>query len=297
MYLGRVEPLGPHKDAVRHVIQARGVEQLFDRSQLALWQVALQRLQTRQIMFHELSDHDQTAWLSKLNIDHPDIHIYIDVQQMIILSFAARKWTTRSSPIASAELQEVLEQTKQRVHSILARIGSMEEWMSDLTGSWRPHVLDAENNLDLEGPFDFGQVRFRCPQYVKYHDAWRGSLWIFHAASQIVLRESLIDLIKYGATLQERQEPDADDEERLRVQRNAVADLCGMIIRSYPGFLGVTTIRPNPGLRCASQGQMIGRFNSLFSLSVVQMAKSAPSEHKETASKVIAWIHSNHGLG
>lgn len=93
MYLARTKQLGPHIDAVKYILHARGSKQFYDRSQFALWRVAHHRLQARQILHREGPDADQIEWVSKLNMSLPDIHISADVMHMNILNAAARKLT------------------------------------------------------------------------------------------------------------------------------------------------------------------------------------------------------------
>jgi hypothetical protein len=123
-------------------------------------------------------------------------------------------------------------------------------------------------------------------------------MWNFHHASSIVLRESLVDVINYSTALQAQEEPDAEDILVIQNQRAWVDTLSTSIIQGFPMLLGFTHRHERSGRpRFPQQGKMAGRFFSLFSLWVVQRAQFTSDQHKKTASEVIAWINSRHGLG
>ena len=95
------------------------------------------------------------------------------------------------------------------------------------------------------------------PRMLGSQDIWLAYKLNCQCASQIVFRESLVDNIKYGAKLQ-NQEPNLEDMERIGAERDAVDRLSGVIIRSYPSFLGFThqhSQEPHSPL----QGRVAGR--------------------------------------
>jgi hypothetical protein len=123
-------------------------------------------------------------------------------------------------------------------------------------------------------------------------------MWNFHHASLIVLRESLVDVIYYAAALQGQEEPDSEDVLIIQNQRVRVDTLSSSIIQCFPMLLGFTRRHEGPGgPRFLKRGRMAGRFFSLFSLWVVQRAQFTSDQHKKTATEVITWINSRHGLG
>jgi hypothetical protein len=86
--------------------------------------------------------------------------------------------------------------------------------------------------------------------------------------------------------------------EVIQKQRDWVDTLSAAIIRSFPMLLGFTQRHEQTGgPRVLQQGKMAGRLFSLFSMWVVQRAQFTSAQHKQTASEVIAWINSRHGLG
>ncbi len=118
-------------------------------------------------------------------------------------------------------------------------------------------------------------------------------IWNFYAASQIVLRESLVDMIEYAAVLQERSELGEQGMQIIQKQREWVDVLSGVIIASVPQLLGFT-YQDDQGRRPqqAQQGRMAGRLFALFSMWVVQRAKFTSPQHKQTAAEVVSWINS-----
>ena len=294
MYLARTDPLGLHSDAVRHVLHARGDQQLFDPSRFALWRVANHRLQARQMLLREEPDPDQVVWLSKLNINRPDIHISADVLHMNILVAAVKKLTQDGKKTRSNTLERV-EQASQLVDTIQSLLISVVSWTSAMTGVWKPQQVDSRHYKDAVDDLSGSPIPvIPCPRVLTYHDIWLAHMWTFHAASQIVLRESLGDVFNYITTLQ-GQLPDSGVMECIQKQREVVERLAGAIIRSIPTLLGIKN-DPQQDSQSVPRGRMAGRFFSLYSMWVVRRAKLTSLEHKDTASRVCEWIQSRHGL-
>ncbi|KAK9236696.1 hypothetical protein V1525DRAFT_197763 [Lipomyces kononenkoae] len=294
MYLGRTEPLGPHSDAVRHILRARGDKQFFDRSGFSLWRAAHHRLQARQVMLREGPYPEQIVWLSKLDINSIPFHISVDVQQMNTFAAAAKNLTL-DGEIAGPISSEKVEQARQLAQAIQDLISSIESWTAAVTDVWRPKTIDPPYISDTDDSSKFSIPHFTCPRVLSYHDIWLAYMWNFHAASQIILRESLVDVINY-ITSRQMQEPGLEDMERIQGEQDAVNRLSSILIRSFPQLLGFTH-KNTSGPYLPAQGKMAGRYFSLFSMCVVQRARSTPPEHKQSASEVIEWINSTHGLG
>ncbi|KIW26162.1 hypothetical protein, variant [Cladophialophora immunda] len=297
MYLARIGPLGPHRDAIKHILHSGGNDYLFNQSSFALGCLAHKRLQARQILLREEPDPEQIMWVSKLNVDQPDIHITADVLHMNIL-FAAAKKLTESGEEVGSSLEEKVEQSTQLAHSIQNLIASIESWTSAMTGLWKPEVTDPQQIAqprEMDEPFDLPIPHFPYARMLSYHNLWLGCLWNFHAASQIVLRESLVDVINYGATIHGR-EPDRENMERIHTEQEAVDKLSSVIMWSIPLLLGFTR-RYDSHPRSPPPGKMVGRLFCLCSMWVIQKARFTSLEHKQTASEVTKWINDRYRLG
>jgi len=180
-------------------------------------------------------------WVGKLNVDRPDNHISADVLHMNILSAAVKKLTQSSEDIGST-LEEKVEQSTQLVRSIQDH-DSIESWTSAMTGVWKPEVTDPRHIArprEMDEPFDLPIPHFPCPCVLSYHNLWLAYLWNFHAASQIVLRESLVDVINYSATIQGR-EPDQETTELIHSEQEAVDRLSFCHHTVIPSALGLYT--------------------------------------------------------
>ena len=291
LYLARTELLGPHRDAIRHIMHARGFEQLLGRSSFALWRVALSRLQFRQVLLREAPDTEQIAWVDKLNTDHPDVRITADVLHMSILSAKARSLIQTTDP-GSTSSQKVEEaESLQREYQNL--ITAMNAWTLETTETWKPKESSPqliEHARDMNHPPSIRVPYFPFPRMLSYHDIWIAYMWNCHAACQLFFREALVNLINYKATLQ-GEALDQDEEGRIQAQRDAINELSGTIIRSFPPLLGYEA-----GVQSFAQGKMVGRFFSLFSMWIVQRAQFTSPQHKQTAFEVTNWINSQHRL-
>lgn len=121
-------------------------------------------------------------------------------------------------------------------------------------------------------------------------------IWNFYAASQIVLRESLIDVLEYIVLLQDRDEADEGTQGIIQKQREWIDVLSAVVLESFPQLLGFVRTQKQLG-RGARQGKMAGRLFALFSMWVIQQARFTSVQHKQTAAEVVTWINSRHGLG
>ncbi|KAJ9612381.1 hypothetical protein H2200_003978 [Cladophialophora chaetospira] len=298
LYLGRTEPLGPHFDAVMHVLHARGENQFFDHTGFSLWRVAHHRLLARQIMKREQPYPEQVAWFSKLDINNTPLRISSDVQRMSSLTGAAKKITSGDS-LAETSSAENMEQARQLARAMQDLLESIGDWTTAMTETWKPTLKDPDEIRQWEETDESSFIsipHFKCPRTLSYRNIWLAYMWNFHAASQIVLRESLTEIVDYIATSQ----PGSYDEDEMQryelAQQTAVHALSSVIIRTFPqllGFMHKETREPYP----LPKGKMAGRFFSLFAMCVVRTARFTTNEHKQTASEVIEWISSSHGLG
>ena len=259
--------------------------------------MAHHRLQARQILLREDPDENQMGWLSKLNVNRPDGHISIDIMRMVVLCAAART-LTQSGGNSPGTIAGKIEQARELAQKIQEFITSIESWTSEVSAIWKPQTVNPSQIVgsdDRDGASSLPTPYFTCPHMLNYHNVWMAYMWNFHAASQIILRESLVELINYAARIRGQQESNAEDAERIQGEREVVDKLATIIIESFPPLLGIM-YDPSKETLPLRQGRMAGRFFALFSMWVVQRAAFTIPKHKQTASEVTAWINSSHGL-
>ncbi|KAF2673700.1 hypothetical protein BT63DRAFT_431674 [Microthyrium microscopicum] len=298
LYLARNDPLSPHKDAIRHVLSIRGDKQLYSPTRFSLWRLTHYRLQSWQTLFQEEPDAQQIAWVSKLNIDHPDLRVCSHVLHMNILSAAAKvlmRTPTDSEAIRIAKINQAMFMM-QEMHTLILTI---ESFMTEMKGVWKATVGDPRN---IRQPEDFEELHnFPIPQFpyqriLSYDDIWLAYIWNFYIASQIVLRESIVNVINYTTTLQGQQAPNEHDIASIQTQRNWIEVLSAAVIESFPQLLGFTQEQGSGWPRMPQQGRMAGRLFALFSMWVIERAQFTSDQHKKTASEVVSWINARHGL-
>lgn len=294
MFLSREEPLGPHSDAVWHVLRARGEQQFHSEHSFALWRIAHHRLMARQILQRSGPYPEQIEWLKNLNVNRPDLHISSDCLQMNVLCAAAKKLTDGQ---VGGTAGEKAQHAQQLIGAIRSLTNAMDGWTSHLKSTaWGPRIVDVDRLLPpTEAVGHHSTERYPPlpqPHILRYQDNWLAYIWNFHSASQIVLRESLVDVIEYYSDIADFEEP-----EYLEVatsQYDTVRSLSENIMESYPPLLG---FQEDPTEEtCFARGKMAGRFFILFSMWVVQRAKFTTSEHKQLASRVTDWIKSSHRI-
>ena len=165
-----------------------------------------------------------------------------------------------------------------------------------MSGVWRPNTVNSRHSThETNYPSNIAIPHFRCSRVLGYQDIWLIFKLNCHCASQIVLRESLVDVVKYRAKL-ENQGLDLENMERIRIEGDAIDRLSAAIMESYPSLLGFTYEDSEEPLS-PLQGRMAGRLFSIFPMWVIQRAQFTSDLHKRTASEIIEWINFRHGLG
>ena len=173
-----------------------------------------------------------------------------------------------------------------------------------MRGMWMPKVIESApviSSPEVTEGADHPLHHFPCPCFLGYQDVWLSFLWSFHAACQIIFRESLVAVVQYAERLQQQQQQcsqqagDIVDQEAVVPGKEAIDRLSSSIIRSYPTLMGFTDSSAKYRVPRV-HGRMVGRQLALFALSVVQSAQFTSERHKFTASKVIQWVIAQHAL-
>ena len=112
------------------------------------------------------------------------------------------------------------------------------------------------------------------------------------------MRESLVEVMERSILLRGQNQPHEDEEAIIQRQYQQVDILSITILKSFPQLLGFTYgDGPSRQSKPAQQGKMAGRLFSLFSVWVIQMAKSTTVVQKQLATEVVAWLNTRHELG
>lgn len=294
IYLARSEPLGLHSQAVKHVLQLRGIEQFFDKSRFAMWRVAHDRLQARQIIMREGPTPEQILWFSRLDPASPDLHVCIDKLRINILCAQVRRLVEGEEGCGSAG--EGPERARTLANEIMNLLASIESWAGDLPTVWKAAEGDPDRvNLPRETCQDPGRPipQLAWSRVLAYRHVTVAYCWSFFASSQIVLRESLIEVLEHGALLEQR-EPNAQEAERIIQEQVAIDQLSESVLESAPQLMGI--MQQIGGASLPQQGVMVGRFYMLFSLWVIQSASHTSMAHKDLSTRIVEWITSRHGL-
>lgn len=296
VYLSSEIPLGRHGEAVKYLLRLRGNAQLFSRSNFSLWSLANHRLQARQILRHEEPDEIQMELLDLLDTGRPDIRICADTMKMTAVCAAARKLIKRqNTPTCLAELLQDTADIARRMHALLSE---MEQWTATAAQTWQPKLVDARimtrRPREYRYSADHPLAHLYCAKLIAYPDVWLAFIWGFHAACQIITRETFIAVLEFQARTQGR-EPDHTQAEVIAREREMVERLAASIVGAFPALMGFTNgageeddVHP--------QGLMAGRCLALFAMEVIHKAKYARFEHKDTAVAVVRWMSASYVL-
>lgn len=283
-----VNKICSHAVAIRYILRTRGARQLYSRAPKSLWCFANQRLLAHKLLLREEPDPIQIELSNMLDAGRPDIHVGADVLKITTLC-AESKMLVQN--------RESSEDLAQQAEDLLGRMRGlfhdMDAWTHSLANLWTSTMIDAAP-IARYRQTDHPLASFTCPSLLNYSDNWIAYLWTFHTASQVVLRESVIELIDYRAQMRIR-DVDASDKASIRQQEDEIEALAGSIIRSFPRLMGLTD-DAGEVQAAQSQGIMAGRFLALFAMNIVREAAHASPEHKLTASNVIQWVSKRHTL-
>ncbi|KAM0254485.1 hypothetical protein ACHAQJ_006767 [Trichoderma viride] len=174
MYLARNDPLSPHSEAIKHALRVRDDGQLYNPTRFSLWRLTHYRLQFWQTLFHEHPEAQQLAWVSRLNMECPDLRICSHVLHMNILN-ALAKSLMQASANDEAMRRERLGRIQQLVKEMQELITAIEQWTSEMSAPWKAKGYDpqtvelsSEANESHNDPIP----RFPYPQLLSYDDIW-----------------------------------------------------------------------------------------------------------------------------
>ncbi|EMC98235.1 hypothetical protein BAUCODRAFT_417190 [Baudoinia panamericana UAMH 10762] len=293
VYLARSEPLGLHGRAVDDILRLRGDGQFFNHDRFAAWRLAYDRLQLRQIIFREGPSAEQITWFGRLNLDAPELRMCADKMRVNILCAEARRLIEGGAEQSGDDGQA--ERAATLVQEMKNLVSSIEAWMPTLTRAMEVQEVTHEQLSEAEA---MSEIAAPLPYTILergllfYRDITTAHRVNFFASAQVVLRESLIEVLEYAGNLRSGELQDTDWE-RIEQEGGFIAELSDRIIRSFSQLLGFT--RPGaPSL--PKMGIMAGRFFILFSIQAIQRASHAPQAHKEAAVQIAEWIRSTHGL-
>lgn len=289
MYLGRIEPLGPHTAAVKYILRARGDKQFQDISRFGLWRVAHERLQARQMFCGEEPDREQVGWVCRLDTAVINLHVSSDIHRINMLTSAASKLTL-GGRTPEVEMTKKVQHATALATDMLNLIISIENWTEATNENWKPELIDLDLSRSRKIQLSSAApvLEFRCPQMLSYRDIWQAYICNFHLAGQIVLREALIGVVNFRSALQAKGWSLADME-LTASQYRAIEKLSSSIGRSMPQLLGFARKDIHPP-HALPQGKIAGRYFCLFSMAVIQHARFTSHRHKEAAVQVIEWI-------
>lgn len=127
-------------------MRSRDDGQLYSPSRFSLWRLTHYRLQFWQTLFCEHPDAQQIAWVSKLNMDHPDLRICSYVLHMNILTALAKSLVHTSENDATMRREKLCRIT-QLAKEMQELISAIEQWMSEMSEPWKAKNHDFQNNI------------------------------------------------------------------------------------------------------------------------------------------------------
>ncbi|KAF2159673.1 hypothetical protein M409DRAFT_37879, partial [Zasmidium cellare ATCC 36951] len=273
MYLARSGYVTAHRSAVKHFISNRGTEPLHLRESYGIWRTAHHRLQAYQILIRESPEAQQIAWVERLQIERPDLRISSDIMRMNMLCAQARTTSAQDDPNTKDQL----------IQSISDLLSNIDDWTSKINGIWRPKRTSIYDTLaqefqtlhlaDILDPTSAHQTP------TTGQDVWLTYMWNFHFASQIALRESLMELLADSARTQ--------DAARIEFERQVIRVLSGNIIASFPFLLAYSG---DSDAYVQMQGKSVARFFVVLSIWNLQNSKWTPGEYKNVAREVSEFV-------
>ncbi|KAB5533618.1 hypothetical protein GE09DRAFT_972809 [Coniochaeta sp. 2T2.1] len=300
MYLGRNDPHSAHTEAIRHVLHKRTTGEHNTSTRFSLWRVTHYRLIAWQTQHREHPYAQQLEWLRTLKMDRADFWICVHVLHMNSLSALSKTLTSSSTGGDQKARLDKLAWARQLASEMQELTVSVESYASGMARAWNASEEDlggCSPTEEANGSPTLPMPQFPYPRLLKYDDIWLAYIWNFFAASQLVLRESLVEVMEYIDILEDESTANDSRFEVTQKQREWIDVLSAAILKSLPQLLGIVSKHKSiESAEDSEQGKMAGRLFALFSMWVIQGSKYAALKHKNTASEVIDWINNRHEL-
>lgn len=287
LYLNKRDALGPHSEGVKHILTARSTQQkrqLYKGAQsFAIWRIAHHRLLARQIIQRRTPDPAQLRWMQLVEIDRPDLRLSADALEMSVLIGRA---TALLHAEPDLEPEERLDAAKTLCGEMRELMDVMHMWLDSLPAGWKPRHLNG--HMDGE-PTAFYTSNKHGPMHqslIIYHDIWLAYMLEFRDATEIVLRESLIELLQMVEALSDA--PDLDNlQDCIQQEIDAIRRISNSIIEMIPKFKHLALTTKGSLQRSFARPELAGRFQSMFAMAVMEAADHVPLEDKAVA----MWIN------
>lgn len=167
-----------------------------------------------------------------------------------------------------------------------------------MSQTWQPRLVDTKmmtrRPREYQHSHDNPLAHLYCAKLIAYPDVWLAFVWGFHAACQIIMRETFIALVEPQARTLGRETTLVQTSTIAR-EREMVERLAASIISAFPALMGFTN-GAREEYESYPQGLMAGRCLALFALEVIQKAKYPRFEHKDSAMAVIQWMSASYVL-
>ena len=168
-------------------------------------------------------------------------------------------------------------------------------WTLVVPDTWKPKIINVGPlKRSKKSLADHALAYFRGTELLSYSDDWFASLWNFHAACQILLRQSIIHVTNYYAKV-ELRELHKNEEASIEQQKKAIQKLSASIVMSLPLIIGLTTEHGEPSAPL-SQGKMAGRFQAIFAMDVIQNNEYTTFEHKRVVCNMRRWVFAKNSI-
>jgi hypothetical protein len=174
MYLGRNDPFSPHGDAIKHILRSRDDGQLYSPSRFSLWRLTHYRLQFWQTLFCEQPDAQQIAWVSKLNMEQPDLRICSYVLHMNILTALSKSLMYTNEDDETMRLDK-LGRIGQLIKEMQELILAIEQWTLEMSEPWKAKKHDSRSGFvtgDVDEAHSYPIPRLQYSQILSYDDIW-----------------------------------------------------------------------------------------------------------------------------
>lgn len=281
MHHDRSEPLGPHSVGLKHLLRARGDDQLFSRRGFSLWRVAHHRLQARQILLREEPLPEQAEWVNKLDAKYPDLHITRHIFEISQVCAQANELLKQSSTTSNQNLQSAAD----FLHRGNKTIKECDQWMDSISDQWKHKSV--ANNSSFEILKDLSNLSV-------HHDIWVTYISNFHIASRVAAREAFLEVLTSPA-----YRAISSQEEIEKTLSQGVKDIqrfSRWLLETMPQLLGFVDHDGQPrssqrDITGSKNGKGLGGFFALYTLWIIHTCKHTPSEHKLVAEKLLNWIH------
>lgn len=211
-----------------------------------------------------------------VEVDRPDLRLSVDALEMCILIGRA---TALLHEEPDLEPEERRHAAQRLVFEMKDLIDTMHLWLASLPEAWKPTQV---NGLLTSEPIAFHTETSHGPmprRLAIHHDMWLAYMLEYREVTELVMRESMIELFEMIEALSDSPDPQFF-QDCIEQEVDEIKHITDAIIAQIPKFRYLAFNSKGPLQRSFERPELAGRFHSIFAMTIMDKAAHVPVEAK-----------------